>query len=163
LGITNEDFTAAWSLSFSDIEFATSKLASSCIGLAAQLKFFAVHGYFATDSAQIPKGAAGYLAEQLGSHPDALSDYDFSGRSARRHCAEILKYLGFRRMTRADRQELGTWIMQDLCPAGQPVPAMSRPSACGAVTEAFSDLRWPNWTALYDLNASNIWKVCLPE
>ncbi|URK86035.1 DUF4158 domain-containing protein (plasmid) [Rhizobium sp. RCAM05350] len=42
-----------------------------------------------------------YLAEQLGVATDEIGGYDFSSRTARRHCAEILQHLGFRRMKRA--------------------------------------------------------------
>ncbi|TYC78555.1 DUF4158 domain-containing protein [Stappia sp. BW2] len=38
----------------------------------------------------IPRDAADYLAEQLGVYAVELSGYDFGGRTARRHCAEIL-------------------------------------------------------------------------
>src|SRR3546814_3754332 len=53
-----------------------------------------------------------------------LNHYDFSGRTARRHCAEILRHLGFRRMTQTDRRALSRWISDDLCAGGQPINAM---------------------------------------
>ncbi|CAN7635399.1 DUF4158 domain-containing protein [Pararhizobium sp. LjRoot238] len=72
----------------------------------------------------VPNDAAEYLAEQIGVRADELSGYDFGGRTARRHCAEILQYLGFRRMKRVDREALSFWIIDELCPSGQPVSAM---------------------------------------
>ncbi|WP_231635429.1 DUF4158 domain-containing protein, partial [Novosphingobium sp. ST904] len=53
-----------------------------------------------------------------------MNHYDFSGRTARRHCAEILRHLGFRRMTQTDRRALSRWISDDLCAGGQPINAM---------------------------------------
>ena len=122
--ISSSDFVGQWSLSFADIDFINSKPAATRLGLAAQLMFFNARGFFADDNAAIPHDAADYLAEQLGVHTDELSGYDFSGRTARRHCAEILQYLGFRRMKRTDREALSFYIMDELCPPGQSVSAM---------------------------------------
>ena len=123
-GILSSDFIGPWSLSFADIDFINSKPVAMRLGLAAQLKFFSARGFFADDGTLIPNDAAEYLAEQIGVRADELSAYDFSGRTARRHCAEILQYLGFRRMTRGDREALSCWIIGELCPSGQSVSAM---------------------------------------
>lgn len=123
-GISSSDFVGQWSLNFADIDFINSKPAATRLGLAAQLKFFSARGFFADDGTLVPNDAAEYLAEQIGVPADELSGYDFGGRTARRHCAEILQYLGFRRMKRADREVLSFWIMDELCPTGQSVSAM---------------------------------------
>ena len=111
-----EELAKEWSLSFADIEFVNAKPAASRLGLAVQLKFFAAFGYFATAATEVPDEAVSYLAEQLGVSKADLCQYDFSGRSGRRHCAEILRHLGFRRMKRADRAALADWIATELCP-----------------------------------------------
>lgn len=73
--------------------------------MAAQLKLFSARGFFAVDGGgAIPHDAIEYIAQQLGVRADDLSCYDFSGRTARRYCVEILQYLGFRRMQRSDRE-----------------------------------------------------------
>jgi hypothetical protein len=123
-GISSSDFVDQWSLSFADIDFINSKPAATRLGLAAQLKFFSARGFFADDGTLVPHDAAEYLAEQIGVPADELSGYDFGGRTARRHCAEILQYLGYRRMTRVDREMLSFWIIGELCPSGQSVGAM---------------------------------------
>jgi TnpA family transposase len=123
-GISSSDFVGQWSLSFADIDFINSKPAATRLGLAAQLKFFSARGFFADDGTLVPNDAAEYLAEQIGVPADELSGYDFGGRTARRHCAEILQYLGFCRMTRGDREALSCWIIGELCPSGQSVSAM---------------------------------------
>ena len=123
-GISSSDFVGQWSLSFADIDFINSKPGATRLGLAAQLKFFSARGFFAEDGTLVPHDAAEYLAEQIGVPTDELSSYDFGGRTARRHCAEILQYLGFRRMTRRDREALSCWIIGELCPSGQSVSAM---------------------------------------
>ena len=123
-GISSSDIVGQWSLSFADIDFVNSKPVAMRLGLAAQLKFFSARGFFADDGALIPNDAAEYLAEQIGVRADELSGHDFGGRSARRHCAEILQYLGFHGMTRGDRETLSCWIIGELCPSGQSVSAM---------------------------------------
>ncbi|MCS0463400.1 DUF4158 domain-containing protein [Rhizobium favelukesii] len=124
LSISNEDFIGRWSLSFSDMDFVNGKPAPARLGLAVQLKFFAAHGFFVQDDASIPIDSVCWLAEQLDVECDAVNQYDFSGRTARRHCAEILQYLGFRRLKRPDREELTLWIAGELCPTGRSVGAM---------------------------------------
>lgn len=111
-------------LELPDIDFIISKPATTRLGLAAQLKFFGARGFFADNKATIPHDAADYLAEQLGIRVDELSDYDFGGRTARRHCAEILQYPGFRRMKRTDRDVSSFWTMGEFCPSGQTFSAM---------------------------------------
>nr|WP_234819318.1 DUF4158 domain-containing protein [Sinorhizobium meliloti] len=124
LSISSADLTGRWSLSFSDMDFVNRKPAPARLGLAVQLKFFAAHGFFVQDHASIPADGVSYLAEQLGGEADAVTHYDFSGRTARRHCAEILQHLGFRRLKRADREQLTLWIAGELCPAGQSINTM---------------------------------------
>jgi len=106
LSISGEDLIGCWSLTFADIDFVNSKPVLTRLGLAVQLKFFASHGFFATDLGSISVDGISYVAEQLGAEANEITGYDFSSRTARRHCAEILQHLGFGRMKRADRQQL---------------------------------------------------------
>nr|WP_244538138.1 DUF4158 domain-containing protein [Mesorhizobium sp. YR577] len=94
------------------------------MGFAVQLKFFAAHGFFVQDRAAVSPDGVLYLAEQLGLDAEAVNHYDFSGRTARRHCSEILQHLGFRRLRRDDREQLTSRISDELCPSGQSVSAM---------------------------------------
>ncbi|WP_079212869.1 DUF4158 domain-containing protein [Brucella pituitosa] len=47
----------------------------------------------------MPQDAVECIAQQFSARADDLSSYDFGGRTVRRHCTEILQYLGFRRAT----------------------------------------------------------------
>ncbi|NGO54644.1 Tn3 family transposase [Allomesorhizobium camelthorni] len=124
LRVSPEALAGGWSLSFADIDFVNAKPAGSRLGLAVQLKFFATYGYFATAASEVPGESVSYLANQLGVGETDLDGHDFSGRSGRRHCAEILRHLGFRRMKHADRAVLVAWMAMDLCPRGASVAAM---------------------------------------
>src|SRR3546814_8387976 len=110
LVVSSGDLIGSLSLSFSDIAFVTGKVETARLGLAVQLRFFAGHGFFVPDHASIPSDGVLYLAEQLGLDAKSVNHYDFSGRTARRHCAEILRHLGFRRM----RSEEHTSELQSL-------------------------------------------------
>lgn len=125
--ISKEELVQVWSLSFSDIDFITTKTISTRLGIAVQLKFFIQHGFFIIDQDSqdtVPEEAVFYLSEQLGIKNADLSGYDFSGRSGRRHIVEILQYLNFRRIKKHDQKDLENWILQALCPKGITVNAM---------------------------------------
>ncbi len=124
LHVSPVELAGEWSLSFADIDFVNGKPDATRLGLAVQLKFFSTHGFFIAAAADAREEAVSYLAEQLGIGRADLCGYDFSGRSGRRHCAEILKYLGFLRMKRADRAALTGWISTELCPGGASVGTM---------------------------------------
>lgn len=124
LGLSSGDLIGRWSLSFFDIDFVNGKPELARLGLAVQLKFFAAHGFFVQDHAAVPADGVLYLAEQLGLDVEAVNHYDFVGRTARRHYAEILQHLGFRRLKRVDREQLTSWISSELCPSGQSVSTM---------------------------------------
>src|SRR3546814_16300430 len=104
LGVSSGDLIGSWSLSFSDIAFVTGKAETARLGLAVQLRFFAGHGFFVPDHASIPSDGVLYLAEQLGLDATSVNHYDFSGRTARRPSAAILRPPGFRRLTQQDPQ-----------------------------------------------------------
>ena len=56
-------------------------------------------GRFAQRAEAFPLGAIAYLAQQTGTEPSDLETYDWSGRTARRHRADILEFLGIQRLT----------------------------------------------------------------
>ena len=157
LRVSPVELTREWSLSFADIDFVNAKPTVSRLGLAAQLKFFVAHGYFAKLAAEISEEAVSYLADQLGVGKADLEGYDFSGRSGRRHCAEILRYLGFRRMKRVDRGVLADWISTALCPTGMSVGgSCSMRFFSGAGIAGFSlrhARKWNGWCAPNGLGA----------
>src|SRR3546814_16079333 len=120
------DLIGRWSLSFADIDFVNSKPALTRLGLAAQLKFFASLGFFAIDPGSIPTDGLSYLAEQLGVEAGELAGYDFSSRTARRHCAEILLPPRSPRKKRVDHATLKEWIDRELFTGGPSINHMPK-------------------------------------
>ena len=122
--LAGEPLAQGWSLSFADLDFVNARPGSVRLGLAAQLKFFELNGFFVASLNELPGEALSYLAEQLYVGEPDLAGYSFSGRTGRRHCADILSYLGFSRMTPADLEAVTAWMSTELCPRGAPHDAM---------------------------------------
>ena len=64
------------------------------------------------------------MAEQIGAPVADLAAYDWLGRSGRRHRAEILAHLGFRRARQQDMRDAAAWTGSELCPLGLPASEM---------------------------------------
>lgn len=118
------EMAAGWSLSFEDLALLSGKPLSARIGFAAQLLVYRSTGRFPRGGSEISADAAAYIAAQSGTQVSDLADYDWADRSGRRHRAEILKHLGFRRAGRQDMVQASAWIGSDLCPLGLPVGEM---------------------------------------
>ena len=95
-------FAARWSLGFEDLALLNAKPVTTRLGFAAQLMMYRTAGRFGRAASEFAGAAIGYLAEQIGGAAADLADYDWLGRSGRRHRAEILDYLGFRRARKQD-------------------------------------------------------------
>lgn len=118
------EMAARWSLDFEDLALLSGKPLSARIGFAAQLLVYRSTGRFPRGGSEISADAAAYIAAQSGAQVSDLADYDWADRSGRRHRAEILKHLGFRRAGRQDMAQASAWIGSDLCPLGLPVGEM---------------------------------------
>jgi len=121
---TDEDLAGRWSLAFEDFALLNAKPAASRLGFAAQLLLYRTTGRFGRGASEFPDTVVAYLAEQIGASPAELEGYDWLGRSGRRHRAEILGYLGFRRARRQDMRAAAAWTGSELCPLGLPSAGM---------------------------------------
>ena len=74
-------------------------------------------GRFGRAASEFPDAAVAYLAEQIVA-PIADITYDWHVRSGRRHRAEILAHLGFRRAPQPDMRDAAAWTGSELCPLG---------------------------------------------
>ncbi len=125
-GVLDVDRTLAarWSLGFEDLALLNTKPAGTRLGLAAQLLMYRVAGRFAGAASEFAEAAITYLAEQVEAAVADLADYDWLGRSGRRHRAEILAHLGFRRARQRDMRDAAAWTGSELCPLGLPASGM---------------------------------------
>ncbi len=120
VGALDADGTLAarWSLGFEDIALLNSKSANAKLGLAVQLMFYRATSRFGRAASGFPDAAVAYLAEQIGAPIADFTAYDWHGRSGRRHRAEILAHLGFRRARQPDMRDAAAWTASELCPLG---------------------------------------------
>lgn len=116
--ISDEDIARQWGLAYDDVEYVNARPKAMRVGLAAQLKHFKQTGRFLSDWADIPDEGRTFLSEQVDAQHMDAGLYDFQGRSARRHCAEIVVHLGFVRMTEQHRSALSDWLQVVKCGQG---------------------------------------------
>ncbi len=125
-GVLDVDGTLAarWSLGFEDLALLNAKPVGTRLGFAAQLLMYRTTGRFGLAASEFAGAAIAYLSEQIGATAADLADYDWLGRSGRRHRAEILAHLGFCRARQQDMRDAAAWTGSELCPLGLPASEM---------------------------------------
>jgi len=124
LDVDSAELWEVWGLSQNELDFIMDKPSRVRLGYAAQIKLYQRVGKFVERADEVPESALTYLAQQLGARVDDLSRYNWLGRTWRRHREDVLSFLGIRRLTSLDRQELNAWLEVNLCPSGASAPAM---------------------------------------
>jgi TnpA family transposase len=112
------EFAARWSVGFEDLALLNAKAVTTRLGFAAQLMMYRATARFGRAASDFSNAAIAYLSEQIGAAPIDLVDYDWAGRSGRRHRSEILDYLGLRRARQQDMRDAAAWTGSELCPLG---------------------------------------------
>jgi hypothetical protein len=101
-----DELIESWTLDPADLRFVRNKTGSTRLGFAVLLKFFELEARFPASPDEIPIEAVDFVARQVGVGFDALSAYDWSGRSWKRHRAQIRARFGFRVWNDADIESL---------------------------------------------------------
>jgi TnpA family transposase len=107
-----DDGTAAeaWTLTPADHALVMIKNSGNRLGFAVLLLFYRAYGRFPKKPTEIDAEALARVARQLGVEPDHHGEYDTTGRTWKRHRAEIRALLGFREATVADAALLEAWL-----------------------------------------------------
>jgi hypothetical protein len=105
-----------WALTAQEEALTVARQGPGRFGFVVLLKFFQYEGRFPESRREIPAGVMRYLAMQLAMPLDTLDDFDWQGRTARRQRAEILEWLGIRRLKEADWRALATWLNAEVLP-----------------------------------------------
>ncbi len=116
-----EELVQSWGLSFEEFELLKTKPARSHLGFVAQLKYYPLSGKFPQHPSDIPKTVLHYIADQLDIDPSSLNEYDWGGRTCKRHRQEILTFLGICRVSIPDKQAFTAWLVGDIFPRGASV------------------------------------------
>ena len=78
------------------------------------MKWFQYETEFPNSTREIPDSVIDYLARQLDISVELITEYDWQGRSYKRHCAEVRQFLGIRKATVKDAQELISWLIENV-------------------------------------------------
>ena len=79
-----------WLLSDEELTVCANARKRSRVGFALQLKFLDNEGRFPRHRGEIAATVVDFVASQLGIPTSTLNEYDWNGRGARRHRAELL-------------------------------------------------------------------------
>ena len=105
-----------WSFSSDEFKLIPQHDASSRLGVAASLKFFQLEGSFPSSGRDIPSAALDYMAKQLDVEPNAISAYDWQGRTGKRYRGRLSTALGIRPATAEDFKAVETWLREEVVP-----------------------------------------------
>lgn len=114
----SEELSNHWSLSFDELEQLKTKPARNHLGFCVQLKFYNYTGSFPRKKSDISTTPLQYLAEQLNVTVEQLADYEWTGRTGKRHRQEILEFLGIAKLDDDSRQRLNEWLKDVVYPQG---------------------------------------------
>lgn len=110
----DSDIQDLWTLTIDESALLPGMTDKGRFGFAVQLKFMEMHGRFPEHQDEVDPNATQWLAKQLGTTTESLSSYEFGGRQGQRHRRTIRVFLGFRRATGIDLQQLVQWLCDDV-------------------------------------------------
>jgi hypothetical protein len=107
-----DELVERWTLLDGDSELVAGKRGASRLAFALMLKFYARHGRFPDDHADLPGDVVEFVARQVQVAPEAVREYEFSGRTTEYHRAQIRQHFGFRECTVEDARGLQGWLAE---------------------------------------------------
>jgi TnpA family transposase len=114
---SEEELIESWSLSKEELTQLPDRVDRNRLGFAVLLKFFEIERRFPRSPRDVPAAVLSYLATQLHIPPTAFAQYDWLGRTGKRHRTAIRAFLSFRRFTADDVEPLHSWLCQDVIPS----------------------------------------------
>jgi hypothetical protein len=111
-----QELETYWSFSSDELTLIPHRDASSRLGVAASLKFFQLEGFFPSAVKDIPSVALDHMAQLLGVDPQAISDYDWQGRTGVRYRERLRTAMGIRPATAGDFTAVAEWLRKDVVP-----------------------------------------------
>jgi TnpA family transposase len=110
-----DELVERWTLLADEQELVAGKRGATRLGFALLLKFYSYQGRFPRGRAELDAAAVEYVARQVKVEPSELGFYDWSGRTAEYHRAQIRRHLGFRECSVADAEKLTAWLALSVC------------------------------------------------
>ena len=94
------------------------------LGLAVQLMYWRQNGRFPDDEADLAPAVVRHLAAQIGVGVEVLEDYEWTGRTGRRHRRLVLDRLAVASFDERAEARLRTWLSDELLPREPTPPAL---------------------------------------
>jgi hypothetical protein len=101
-----EDLIESWSLTDDDRRLLANKSGFTRLGFALMVKFFEIEARFPERHYEFSSAAVEFVAKQVRIDVSEFTFYQFKGRTAEYHRAQIRAHFGFREATRADEERL---------------------------------------------------------
>ena len=106
-----EELHEHWSVSPSERDLLFRKEHVGRLGFTAQLVFYRLNAAFPEHRNDLAPIVVAHLAEQLGVEAVTLDEYEWGGRTGRRHREAILELFGVRPFDGAAEAAFRTWLM----------------------------------------------------
>ncbi len=103
-----------WTLLPNEIAFLGNKIGANRLGCAVLLKFFQYETKFPTIPQDVPGMIVDYIAKQVDVPSAQYLDYDWNGRSIKRHRGEIRSFLGIRKASVKDAKQMVDWLINSV-------------------------------------------------
>ena len=107
-----EELIEHWTLLPDELSLVGNKTGPTRLGFAIQLKAFQLEGHFPNNKSDNPQTVIDYVAKQVNVGSDVFTSYEWAGRTARYHRAQIREFFGFREATVEDAEALVEWLAQ---------------------------------------------------
>jgi hypothetical protein len=104
------DLVEHWTLVGAERDLVAAKHRDTQLGFGLLLKFYGRFGRFPRGRAELHDDAVDFVARQLGVYTGSFGFYEWTGRTIKRHRAEIRTHHGFRECTVADAEALTGWL-----------------------------------------------------
>lgn len=116
-----DELVNIWSLTYDELQLLKTKPPRNHLGFSVQLKCYQYTGRFIKHLDDIPEPPLSFLADQLDVPVTGIEDYDWAGRSGKRHRGEILSFLGITRLTSPTKEAFSKWLVDEIYPQGRTV------------------------------------------
>jgi TnpA family transposase len=113
---SEQELETYWSFSSDELTLIPYRDASCRLGVGALLKFFQLEGFFPSSVKDIPSVAMDHMAKLLDVNPQAISDYDWQGRTGARYRGRLRTAMGIRPATAEDFKAVEKWLREDVVP-----------------------------------------------
>ncbi|MDJ0702479.1 MAG: DUF4158 domain-containing protein, partial [Leptolyngbyaceae cyanobacterium MO_188.B28] len=105
-----------WTLLPGELTLLSRKSDTNRLGVAVLLKYFQHEAQFPLSPDDIPSVIVDYIASQVGVPARKFLKYRWDERSMQRHRTEIREFLGIRKATVQDAQEMTDWLIKHVLP-----------------------------------------------